>query len=109
MNRSEKKIALNKQISDISDDLKNKASDYKSLGKDLLIIGGILVAGYTLSRILIDSDDSQEESVELKENTSSALGAALKGAATSVLLALAKQKLTEYLQNQNVENNEQAS
>ncbi|MGR3809872.1 hypothetical protein [Jiulongibacter sp. NS-SX5] len=102
MNRTEKKIALNKQINDFTDDLKEKASDFKLLGKDALIIGGIITAGFALSRLFVD--DEEQGSEEKIEPGDSIFASAFRGAATSVLLALAKQKLTDYLESMNEEN-----
>lgn len=101
MDRTEKKIALNKQINDIMSDLKDKAADVKILGKDVLIIGGLVVAGYALSKLLTGEDEEESGTSAAKEP--SVLSSALKGAATSILLAVAKQKLTEYLENLNEE------
>ncbi len=106
LNRSEKKMALNREIDEIIEDLKGKASDYRILGKDLLIVGGILVTGYALSRLL-SGDESREETNETHiAEKPSAFSSAITGMATSVLLAIAKQKLMEYLQNLSEEDNE---
>jgi hypothetical protein len=100
LNRTEKKIALNKQISDFSDELKEKAGDFKILGRDLLIIGGILTAGFALSR-MFDKDEPESKKEELIQPGDSIFASAFRGAATTVLLALAKQKLSEYLKSLN--------
>ncbi len=101
MNRTEKKIALNKQINEFADDLKSKAGDYKHLAKDALIVGGIVLAGYAISRLFTDEDEEEsEERQAVNVNTEpSIFSSALKGVATSVLLAVAKSKLTDILEN----------
>ncbi|MCR9065871.1 MAG: hypothetical protein NXI00_18010 [Cytophagales bacterium] len=101
MNRTEKKIALNKQINEFADDLKSKAGDYKHLAKDALIVGGIVLAGYAISRLFTDEDEEEsEEKQAVNVSTEpSIFSSALKGVATSVLLAVAKSKLTDILEN----------
>jgi hypothetical protein len=104
LNRSEKKLALNNEINQIVDELRDKASDFKVVGKNVLIIGGLLAAGYALTRILNQNERDAEETtpVRLPEpEESSVFVSALKGAATSILLAIAKQKLIEYLETLN--------
>ncbi|KPM49894.1 hypothetical protein AFM12_04815 [Jiulongibacter sediminis] len=98
LNRTEKKIALNKQISDFSDELKEKAGDFKILGRDLLIIGGILTAGFALSK-MFDEDEPETRTEERIQPGDSIFASAFKGAATSILLAVAKQKLSNYLES----------
>lgn len=107
MNRNEKKIALNKQINDFTEELKSKAGGFKNLGKDALVIGGIIVAGYSLMKLFTEDNESDEPSSE--RESSSIFSSALQGAASSVLLAVAKSKLTEYLESLNQEDSEQDS
>jgi hypothetical protein len=105
LNRTEKKIALNKQISDVTEELSDKATGWKNLGKDALIIGGIAFAGYTLMRLF--SGEEEENEVEAKvyqKEPDSVLFSAIKGAAASALLAVAKSKLTDYLENMSSNN-----
>lgn len=98
LNRTEKKIALNKQITDFSDELKEKASDFKIIGRDFLIIGGILTAGFALSK-MFEGNSEEAESGEKIQPGDSIFASAFRGAATSILLALAKQKLSDYLES----------
>ena len=42
--------------------IKNQLGDYKDKSKNLLIIGGIVVAAYAFSKIFMD--DEKEESIE---------------------------------------------
>jgi hypothetical protein len=105
LDRNEKKIALHKQINDVTEELSDKATGWKNLGRDSLVIGGIVLAGYSLMRLF----DSTIEENKSEENASqngpdSILFSALKGAAASALLAVAKSKLTDYLDNLNADN-----
>jgi hypothetical protein len=70
----------------------------------LLIIGGIVMAAYAITRIF--SDDTEEEEPLAKKAESSFIGTALTGVVTSVLLTLAKNKILELIEqlNQNEEN-----
>lgn len=106
MDRAEKKAALNKQINEATREIKERANDYKSKGKDALIIGGIIVAGYAISKLLSSSEKSElpappEASVEEKP---SVLGAALKGAATSIVLSVVQKKLMDYISSEKESN-----
>ncbi|WP_341228529.1 hypothetical protein [uncultured Arcticibacterium sp.] len=108
MNRNEKKIALNKQINDFTEDLKSKAGGFKNLGKDALVIGGIIVAGYSLMKLFTEDEDETQE-ISTEAESPSIFSSALKGAASSILLAVAKSKLTDYLEGLNEEESEQDS
>ncbi|AWV98651.1 hypothetical protein [Arcticibacterium luteifluviistationis] len=108
MNRTEKKIALNKQINDFTEDLKSKAGGFKNLGKDALVIGGIIVAGYSLMKLFTDDEDESEE-VSSEVESPSIFTSAIKGAASTILLAVAKSKLTDYLESLNQDDSEQDS
>lgn len=96
MNRNERKLALQKEIDDRSKSLKKTAEGYKSFGKDALLIGGVLVLGYTLFQIFSNEDDEEGE-VTGENKKDSILTSTLKATASSVLLALAKDKLEDYL------------
>lgn len=98
VDRAEKKEALNKQINEAAEEIKQRAVKYKSKGKDALIIGGIVVAGYAISKLLSSSNTKETVNPELlKEEKPSVLGAALKGAATSILLSVVQKKLMDYI------------
>lgn len=103
MNRNERKLALQKEINDRSKSLKETAEGYKSIGKDALLVGGILVLGYTLFQLFSD-DESEEEATGEKQD--SLISATLKATASSVLLALAKEKLEAYLDKGQEEEND---
>lgn len=99
MNRNERKLALQKEINDRSQSLKETAEGYKTIGKDALLIGGIIVLGYTLFRVFSD-DDNEEENTNT-DNKPSLLSSTLRATASSLVLALAKDKLEDFLSQMN--------
>lgn len=100
--RDQKKSQLENIAKSASDAIQNQLGDYKDKGKNLLIIGGIIVAAYAITRVF--SDDSENESVD-KKSEPSFVGTAITGMVTSVLLTLAKNKILELIEqlNQNEE------
>lgn len=94
MDRAQQKFILNKKIEDSTEALKEKAQGYKDLGKDAVVIGGILVLGYSLFKLFSDDEEEIDQ-----PKSSSFLGAGLKGLASTVLLAIAKEKLMEYIES----------
>jgi uncharacterized membrane protein YidH (DUF202 family) len=102
-NRDQKKSQLENIAKSASDAIQNQLVDYKDKGKNLLIIGGIIVAAYAITKVFSD-DTEEDESVE-KKSESSFVGTALTGVVTSVLLTLAKNKILELIEqlNQNEE------
>lgn len=103
MDRAQQKLVLHKKIEDTTEALKQKAQDYKELGRDALLIGGVLVLGYSLFQLF--SDDDEEQEIETTEKSESFISSSLKGVASSILLALAKEKLMEYIES--LDKNEQ--
>lgn len=97
MDRAQQKSLLNKKIEESTELLKQKAQDYKNLGKDALLIGGILLLGYSLFQLFSDDDEEIEEVEEKSKD--SFISSGLKGIATSVLLAIAKEKLMDYIES----------
>ena len=102
-NRDQRKSQLENAISSASKAIEGQLGDYKDKGKNLLIVGGIVVAAYALTKLFTDDED------ELPQNDkkqSSFLGSALTGMLTTVLLTLAKNKILEIIEqlNQNEEN-----
>ena len=92
--------------------------DLKKVGKNALVIGGVVLTAYALTEFLLPSDKQktsfnpkpiEQEDDDNDEN--SFVWAALKGVATSVLLAVAKNKLLGIIDNfttdatENVETN----
>jgi len=98
LDRNEKKIALNKQIQDSTEELHAKAESLKDLSRDVLVIGGILIAAYSLMRVFQSSEPETETILE-ETDKPSIVASTLKGVATSVLLAIAKKKLSEYIES----------
>lgn len=97
--REQRKSQLENVIANASKAIDGQLGEYKDKGKNVLIIGGIIVAAYALSRVF---SDSEEEEVEIKKpEESSFFGSALTGIATSVLLALAKNKILELIEQLN--------
>lgn len=99
----DRKAALQNTIQSASDSIERQIGGYKSIGKNALIIGGIVLGGYALSRIF-SSDDKEDDDeailAESKKEESSFVGAAIKGMATTLLLTLIKDKLLEFIEQQ---------
>ena len=98
------KDALTKNI----DDIKNGSA---SISNAALIGGGILLGGYVLYKLL-SSTDYEEEVIEVPQDKlvviktpkqESFLGRSIKQSIATFLLAIAKQKLMEYLDDQQEE------
>ena len=100
--RDKKKLQLENTLESATLAIKNQLGDYKDKSKNLLIIGGIIVAAYAFSKIFMD--DEKEESIEKepkKENSPSFVSSAMSGIVTSVLLSLAKNKILELIEQLN--------
>jgi len=105
-NRDQKKNQLENIIKSSTDAIQNQLIDYKDKGKNVLVIGGIIVAAYAFSRLFSDKDETSEESVNSdSSNKPSFLGSAVGGMVTSVLLTLAKNKILELIEH--LDKNEQ--
>jgi hypothetical protein len=105
LNRTEKKIALHKQINDSTEELNEKASGFKNLSKDVMVIGGIILAGYAVMKMFQSDEDEHEiEPRSYEPQSESMFLTAVKGAATSALLAIAKVKLSEYIESLSSDN-----
>ena len=98
-NKEDKKKALERVIKSSTEAIQNQLGDYQEKGKNALIIGGIIVAAFALSKLF--GDDEIEEVEVKKSKESSFLESALTGIATSVLLALAKNKILEVIEQLN--------
>jgi uncharacterized BrkB/YihY/UPF0761 family membrane protein len=99
-NRDQKKNQLENIIKTSTDAIQNQLINYKDKGKNILVVGGIIVAAYAFSRLFADNE---EEVTEIKESPkeSSFLGSAVTGVVTSVLLTLAKDKILELIEHLN--------
>jgi hypothetical protein len=101
MEDMDKKSQLENEIVRLSNSIEFQLKEYKTQGKNILIIGGIIVASYSLAQLL--SSDDEEEERPSKINKSSAFSSAITGVAASLLLNLAKNKLLEIIENFNAE------
>lgn len=105
-NREERKTQLLNTISSTSTAIEDQLGDYKTKGKNLLVIGGIVVAAFALAQLL-SSDETNEETLEVPDKSEkSVFLSAITGVATTVLLSIAKTKLLQLLE-QYSEKNEQ--
>jgi L-asparagine transporter-like permease len=88
---------LENQIKKATDAIYNQLNEYKILSKNTLVIGGIIVAAYAITKLF----DDEEEVVSTRptREEGSFFGSAITGLATSVALQFAKEKLLEYLEN----------
>lgn len=99
--QSEKfKLAIKGDFNDLKDETFR-------IGKNGLILGGVLIAGYLLFLALKRSETSIEENksekglVVLNPKKESTLIKTFKTAIATFILAVAKQKLLEFLENYN--------
>lgn len=100
-NRDQKKSKLENIIKSSTDAIENQLVDYKDKGKNALVIGGIIVAAYALSRLFVDKDEPEEIKTVDSPKETSFLGSAVGGVVTSVLLTLAKNKILELIEHLN--------
>lgn len=88
--------------------LDSKITDLKQdatrIGKQALIIGGVITAVYLLLELILPDDEEEQESnasiIATKKTESSWVGKAVQSIVISAALALAKQKLEEFLATQ---------
>lgn len=108
LSREERKQALQDSVNKYLEDIEEKVGDVKKVGKNTLAIGGIVLGAYLLTKFLL-SDSEEDEAVVSKElaikpqkdHSESILISSLKGVATSVLLAVVKDKLLKVLETNN--------
>jgi hypothetical protein len=110
-NTTNRKTELQQSSDDYKQMLEEKISDLKTdasrIGKQALVIGGSIAAAYLLLEMILPADDDE---IETKNNLSSVtpivverpkesswLSKSLQTMATTALLALAKQKLSDFL------------
>lgn len=106
-NREERKELLQESIDKYLGAIETQIGDLKKVGKNALVIGGIIVAVYAITELLLPDGKEEKQSDEpllltepepaREKEGDSLLWGALKGAATSVLLAVAKEKLMELI------------
>ena len=102
--REDRKKALQDSVNKYLEEIEEKVGDVKKIGKNTLAISGIVLGAYLLTGLLLrDSDEDEStrsnELVSVKKDNvgESILWSSLKGVATSVLLALAKDKLVDII------------
>ncbi|MFD2522423.1 hypothetical protein [Emticicia soli] len=103
--REERKELLQESIDKYLGAIETQIGDLKKVGKNALVIGGIIVAVYAITELLLPEgkEDKQESEPlpiiepEKEKEGDSMLWSAMKGAATTVLLAIAKEKLLELI------------
>lgn len=102
--REDRKKALQDSVNKYLEEIEEKVGDVKKIGKNTLAISGIVLGAYLLTRLLLSDSDEDEsttsnELVPVKKDNvgESILWSSLKGVATSVLLALAKDKLVDII------------
>lgn len=118
-NTTNRKIELQQTSDSYKQVLEEKIGDLKSnasqIGKQALVIGGSIAAVYLLLEMILPADDENEIETKNKlssvtpivverQNESSWLTKSLQTMATTVLLALAKQKLGDFLATQTKSN-----
>ena len=116
--REERKEFLQESANKYLEAIEMQIGDLKKVGKNALVIVGVVLTAYALTELLLPSAKQkislepkliEQEADDNEEN--SFVWAALKGVATSVLLAVAKNKLLGIIDNfttdatENVETN----
>ena len=104
--REERKEFLQESANKYLEAIEMQIGDLKKVGKNALVIGGVVLTAYALTELLLPSakqkislnlEPIEQEDDDNDEN--SFVWAALKGIATSVLLAVAKNKLLGIIDN----------
>lgn len=101
-NKSKTKTELEQIVNNTQKAITDQLGQYKNHGKNVMVIGGIIVAAYAVSQMF--SDDVKEENPEPKGN--SIMGSALTGLASSVALAFLKDKLMDVISKLDHEGNQ---
>jgi hypothetical protein len=108
--REERKEFLQESANKYLEAIEMQIGDLKKVGKNALVIGGVVLTAYALTELLLPSDKQkislkpkpiEQEDDDNDEN--SFVWDALKGVATSVLLAVAKNKLLGIIDNFNTD------
>ncbi len=107
-NRDERKELLQESVNKYLEAIEVQIGDLKKVGKNTLVIGGVIVAAYAITELLLPAETQRNTPPkalpitsyeEEKEEGDSMVWAALKGAAMSLLLTVAKDKLLGLLDN----------
>lgn len=102
--REERKELLQESANKYLEAIETQIGDLKKVGKNTLIIGGVIVAAYALTELLLPESKRKttNEALPIHEDESegeSIVWTALKGAATTLLLTIAKDKLLDLMNN----------
>ncbi len=112
--RDERKEFLQESVNKYLEAIEMQIGDLKKVGKNTLVISGIIVAAYALTELLLpDATPKQPNNalpskalsgntmatVVTEDKEDSMIWAALKGAAMSLLLTIAKEKLLGLMEN----------
>lgn len=102
--REERKELLQESANKYLEAIETQIGDLKKVGQNTLIIGGVIVAAYAITELLLPAP-RQKRTIdtvaidEVESEGESIVWAALKGAATSLLLTVAKDKLLGLMDN----------
>jgi hypothetical protein len=101
--RSLKRQSLQSSAEKYMAAIQEQVGDLRENGKNALIIGGVVLAGYFLTELLLpNADDNETEEPQRNrrfnnDEEDSLFFSMLKGVATTVLLTLAREKLMKLL------------
>jgi hypothetical protein len=133
--RDERKELLQESVNKYLEAIETQIGDLKKVGKNTLVIGGVIVAAYALTELLLPDATPKRNRmngnvlpsnvlpsnvlpsnvlpsnvlpivVEEGQEEESMLWTALKGAAMSLLLTIAKDKILELMENMTTNNAE---
>ena len=113
--RNERKELLQESVNKYLEAIETQIGDLKKVGKNTLVIGGVIVAAYAITELLLPAATPKRNRtlpivVEEEQNEEeSMIWAALKGAAMSLLLTIAKDKLLGLMENMTTNNAESNS
>lgn len=110
--REEKKEALQESVNKYLEAIETQIGDLKKVGQNALVIGGVIVAAYALTELLLPEPTRKNniEPLPIRERDDdedegeSMIWAAMKGAATTLLLTVAKQKLVDLIEHLTAQN-----
>lgn len=123
--RDERKELLQESVNKYLEAIETQIGDLKKVGKNTLVIGGVIVAAYALTELLLPAATPKRNKTlmgnalpsnalpivveEEPDEEESMIWAALKGAAMSLLLTIAKDKLLGLMENMTTNNAESNS
>lgn len=124
--RDERKELLQESVNKYLEAIETQIGDLKKVGKNTLVIGGVIVAAYAITELLLPDATPKRNKIlsgnallgnnampivveEEQDEEESMIWAALKGAAMSLLLTIAKDKLLGLMENMTTNNAESNS